>query len=65
MLTHESNVFRLVVDFLRWSIGILLSSVTTNQQPDETRTTFTQGILNYRTGQLDNGLDPRGWYEGD
>ena len=63
--THASDVFRLIADFVQWAIGILLSAATANEQPDETRTTFGQGVLNYRTGQLDNGLDPLGWYERD
>ena len=64
-LTHISDVFRLFADFLGWAIGILLSAATAAQQAEELRTTFGQGVLNYRTGQLDNGLDPLGWYERD
>jgi len=56
---------RLVADFLGWAIGIFLSAATTDQQAEELRTTFGQGVLNYRTGKLDNGLDPLGWYERD
>ena len=64
ILIRVLYVVRLVADFLGWAIGILLSAAMT-EQPDETRTTFGQGVLNYRTGQLDNGLDPLGWYERD
>jgi hypothetical protein len=26
---------------------------------------FSGGVLNYRTGKLDDGTDPYGWYEDD
>lgn len=65
MPSHTSDVFRLLADFVQWAIGILLSSATAEQQPDWPRTTFGHGALNYRTGRLDNGLDPSGWYEPD
>jgi len=58
-------VVRLVADFMRWTIGIFLSAATADHKEDERRATFGQGVLNYRTGQLDNGLDPSGWYELD
>ena len=65
ILIRVLYVVRLVADFLGWAIGILLSAATADQPAEEPRTTFGQGVLNYRTGQLDNGLDPLGWYERD
>ncbi len=62
---RASYAVRLVADFLSWAIGILLTAAMAEQQTEELRSTVGQGVLNYRTGKLDNGLDPLGWYERD
>lgn len=60
-----SYAVRLAANFLSCAIGIVLTAATAEQQAEELRSTVGQGVLNYRTGKLDNGLDPLGWYERD
>ncbi|MDA9096005.1 hypothetical protein N9J88_06390 [Porticoccaceae bacterium] len=38
-----------------------VSSEDNNSSSDD----LTGGVLNYRTGKLDDGTDPNGWYEKD
>ncbi len=34
-------------------------------KPKSAQNTVEFGVLNYRTGKIDNGLDPFGWYDPD
>lgn len=54
---------KLVIGF----IGVLATSADTfdEEEKDPPIGAFKGGILNYRTGNLDDGTDPYGWYEED
>ncbi|WP_369157172.1 hypothetical protein [Candidatus Thiodiazotropha sp. LNASS1] len=44
----------------------LLGKSTEAPDPDKSLSNSDRtGALNYRTGQLDDGTDPYGWYEND
>ena len=53
------------VGFFAGAIGLLASSARTTQADDELSSAIRGGVLNYRTGKLDDGTDPYGWYEDD
>ena len=38
---------------------------TQTEEDDEPFENLRRGVLNYRTGKLDDGTDPYGWYEDD
>ncbi len=43
----------------------LAASARTTQDDDVVDSSIIGGVLNYRTGKLDDGTDPYGWYERD
>ncbi len=45
--------------------GFLAASAQTAPAKDELNSSIRGGVLNYRTGKLDDGTDPYGWYERD
>lgn len=54
-------VFKLLTAFL-----ILVTGSTSQSDEDDlSEGAFRGGVLNYRTGKLDDGTDPYGWYEED
>ena len=46
-------------------IGFLAASAQTSNANEATTNAASGGILNYRTGKLDDGTDPAGMYEKD
>ena len=48
-------------------VGFLASSADTSEEEenDVSAGAYRGGTLNYRTGKLDDGTDPYGWYEKD
>lgn len=62
-----STGFHFVVCFLREGMGLLAASAGTepDDESDLSSSALRGGILNYGTGQLDDGTDPAGWYEDD
>ncbi len=46
-------------------MGFLAASAKTSDDNDATSNAVRGGIHNHRTGKLDNGTDPAGWYEDD
>lgn len=46
-----------------WIVGLLAASTQTTPAEDELNSSIRGGVLNYRTGMLDDGTDPYGWYE--
>ena len=46
-------------------VGLLAASTETSDANDASNNSAGGGILNFRTGKLDDGTDPAGWYEGD
>lgn len=54
-----------VLRFFSRAIGLLAASAQTSPANDELNSSIRGGELNYRTGKLDDGTDPVGWYERD
>lgn len=46
-------------------VGLLAASAKTSDSNDASANAVRGGVLNYRTGKLDDGTDPVGWYEKD
>ncbi len=46
-------------------VGLLAESAKVPNTNDATNHVVRGGVLNYRTGKLDDGTDPYGWYEND
>jgi len=46
-------------------VGFLAMSAETSDTNDASDNSAGGGILNFRTGRLDDGTDPAGWYEDD
>ncbi len=44
---------------------LLAAGAKTKSADDELNSSIRGGILNYRTGKLDDGTDASGWYEKD
>jgi hypothetical protein len=51
--------------FIGRAVGLLAASAQTAPAKDELNSSIRGGVLNYRTGKLDDGTDPYGWYERD
>ena len=65
-------VFRTSYRLVRTALGLVHSSALllvpgdrSKSAADELSSSVRGGILNYRTGKLDDGTDPYGWYERD
>ena len=56
---------RIVLSFLTGAVGFLAGSAQADQEADDANDPAQGSILNYRTGKLDDGTDPVGWYEHD
>ncbi len=56
---------RLILAFAVWSVGLLASAARTEPADDELSSSIRGGVLNYRTGKLDQGTDPGGLYDRD
>ena len=57
--------FVLLVKILASAVGFLVSTAITSENNDDSPDNLSRGVLNYRTGKLDDGTDPYGWYEED
>ena len=58
-------IANVVTTFTSSVIGLLAASAQTSDTDKAGNTTVQGGILNSRTGKLDDGTDPAGWYEKD
>jgi hypothetical protein len=47
------------------AVGVLASNAKSESASDGLKGSIRAGVLNYRTGTLDDGTDPVGWYEPD
>lgn len=56
---------RAALRFVHSVILLLAEGAKTKSDEDELNSSIRGGILNYRTGKLDDGTDPVGWYEKD
>ncbi|MES9889901.1 MAG: hypothetical protein ABW161_03950 [Candidatus Thiodiazotropha sp.] len=54
-----------MVRFLARLAGLLAEGTKVPDTNDATNHAVRGGVLNYRTGKLDDGTDPYGWYERD
>jgi hypothetical protein len=54
-----------VAGLIGHSIRLLAGSAQPAPADDELNSSIRGGVLNYRTGKLDDGTDPVGWYERD
>lgn len=62
------GTWALLVAFGRLAVslfGLLAASAKTSDANDASANAARGGVLNYRTGKLDDGTDPTGWYEKD
>lgn len=51
--------------FLARLVGLLAEGTKVPDTNDATNHAVRGGVMNYRTGKLDDGTDPYGWYERD
>ena len=60
-------LFALLVFVLMGMVRLLAeaSNAASAEEEDEPFENLRQGVLNYRTGKIDDGTDPYGWYEDD
>ena len=56
---------RLGLRLIGSTVGHLAAAALTTPADDDRNSTLRGGVLNYRTGKLDDGTDPYGWYERD
>ena len=56
---------RAVFGLLKAFITLASGSTSRTDENDLSEGAFRGGVLNYRTGKLDDGTDPYGWYEED
>lgn len=56
---------RVLFRMLGKSAGLFVASAHTSPPDDEISSSIRGGILNYRTGKLDDGTDPGGLYDRD
>lgn len=54
-----------LVRLVGYSIRVLAGSAQATPTDDKLNSSIVGGVLNYRTGKLDDGTDPYGWYERD
>ncbi|MEW8660779.1 MAG: hypothetical protein AB2603_20905 [Candidatus Thiodiazotropha endolucinida] len=54
-----------MVRFLARLVGLLAEGTKVPDTNDATNHAVRGGVLNYRTGKLDDGTDPYGWYDRD
>lgn len=59
--TLGTTALGLLTTFLALVTGISRSS----NADDVSEGAFRGGVMNYRTGKLDDGTDPYGWYDED
>lgn len=67
-ITFTKQAYRIlcvVFRFLGRLVSFLADSAKTSPMNDELSSSICGGVLNYRTGKLDDGTDPYGWYERD
>ncbi len=71
-LNHFRRIFRAgltlataLTRFVASLVGLLAESTKVPDTNDATNHAVRGGVLNYRTGKLDDGTDPYGWYEKD
>ena len=58
-------MFLLASRVVRLCIRLIAAGSDTFTRPESHQNNVEFGVLNYRTGKIDNGLDPFGWYDFD
>lgn len=64
LLLSVVAMFAVIIQLLRSMLGILAESAE-SKSDEATSNAARGGVLNYRTGKLDDGTDAAGWYEKD
>ena len=59
------KAIRILLRFLSEALGLLAEGTKVPDTNDATNHAVRGGVMNYRTGKLDDGTDPYGWYERD
>ncbi len=59
------HALRVVVSLFGGAVRLLVATAQTHPANDELDSSIRGGVVNYRTGKLDDGTDPYGWYERD
>lgn len=59
------KAIRILLRFLSGALGLLAEGTKVPDTNDATNHAVRGGVLNYRTGKLDDGTDPYGWYQRD
>lgn len=65
LLTITLSVIGLSVAVLRLLAEVIATASEPRSREDVMNGSLHGGVLNYRTGKLDDGTDPIGWYEPD
>lgn len=65
ILRAARTLLVVMVRFLARLVGLLAEGTKVPDTNDATNHAVRGGVLNYRTGKLDDGTDPYGWYERD
>ena len=60
-----SIFFQLLIELTRQMLLLLVGSSESTPGNKATENATQGGSLNYRTGKLDDGTDPYGWYDND
>ena len=58
-------LFVLIAGIMSSVVGFLVAAADTSENNYNGPDSLSRGVLNYRTGKLDDGTDPYGWYEED
>ena len=60
---HAMATVGVVIGALLSAVRLLADAAETTPADDELSSSVRGGLLNFRTGKLDDGTDPTGWYE--
>jgi hypothetical protein len=65
LLYVSDAVVRIAFALIGTLRDLFASADTHDEEDDMSADAYTGGTLNYRTGKLDDGTDPYGWYGKD
>jgi hypothetical protein len=63
ILAAGKFLIALLSTFLTTFLSLISMQDDSEIETDVSSDSFTGGVLNYRTGKLDDGTDPYGWYD--
>jgi hypothetical protein len=59
------SIVKMIVVFAQDALSLVASSTHHDEVNHDDRIAPSGGVFNYRTGNLDDGTDPIGWYDTD